>query len=107
MKLSVAVVIGLTTTLYAQAEMNRLMDLKLKQWARMRAEGVFDKFDNRRLQSVGPLPCANKEAGEYSCNSVSLFSFLSHRETGSTRKKGNDVWGKRIKIAFLPFVDTS
>lgn len=74
--------------------MDRLMQLKTDQRARMRAEGAFDKFDNARVGAVGPTPCTNGKAGEYSCEKVDMYGFLSHAQMGSTTKEGNDIWGK-------------
>ncbi|KAG7005837.1 hypothetical protein G7Y79_00017g042190 [Physcia stellaris] len=90
---SLVALAGLATTINAQAEMDRLMDLKIKHWTKMRAEGAFNKYDNARLQAVGPTPCVNGKAGEYACDKVDLLSFLSHQEMGSTTKEGNDIWG--------------
>ena len=95
MQLSVHLLAGLAATLRAQIEMDRLMDLKIKHWDSMRAAGAFDKYDNARLAAVGPTPCVNGKAGEYSCEKVDLFSFLSHAQMGSATKEGNDVWGKQ------------
>lgn len=93
---SIVALAGLATTINAQAEMDRLMDLKIKHWTKMRAEGAFDKYDNARLQAVGPTPCVNGKAGEYACDKVDLLSLLSHQEMGSTTKEGNDIWGKQF-----------
>lgn len=91
---SLVALAGLAATIHAQAEMDRLMDLKIKHWTKMRAEGAFDKYDNARMQAVGLTPCVNGKAGEYACDKVDLLSFLSHQEMGSTTKEGNDIWGE-------------
>ena len=93
MKLSSIILVGLATGLHAQKEMDRLMDLKIKHWDKMRADGAFDKFDNARKQAIGYTACVGGKAGEYACDRVDLLSFLSHQEMGSTTKEGNDVWG--------------
>ena len=94
MKLSAMLLGALAAYAYAQAEMDRLMDLKLKHWAKMRAEGAFD---NARLQAVaGPMPCVNGKSGPYSCSKVDMLGFLSHQDMGSSTKEGNDVWGMKI-----------
>ncbi|KAI4289313.1 MAG: hypothetical protein L6R35_001413 [Caloplaca aegaea] len=95
MKFSTLLVATFATAIHAQVEMDRLMDLKTKQWDRMRAEGVFNRYDNpnARVQAVGPTACVNGKAGEYSCDKVNLLSFLSHAEMGSSTKEGNDIWG--------------
>lgn len=99
MKLSIFLLVGLASSLHAQGEMDRLMDMKIKHWNSMRAAGVFDRYDNARMQAqpVGPTSCVNGKAGEYSCDKVDLLSFLSHQEMGSTTKEGNDIWGKQVR----------
>lgn len=76
------------------------MAMKIKHWDSMRAAGAFNKYDNTnaRMQAVGPTPCVNGKAGEYSCDKVNLLSFLSHAEMGSSTKEGNDVWGKYSNV---------
>lgn len=104
MKLSGLLFLGFATSLHAQGEMDRLMELKIKHWNSMRAAGVFNKYDikdNARIQAVGPAPCVNGKAGEYSCDKVDLTSFLSHAEMGSTTKEGNDVWGMSAMLRLL------
>ena len=99
MKLSGLLLLGLATSLNAQGEMDRLMDMKIKHWNSMRAAGAFNRYDiadNVRIQAVGPSPCVNGKAGEYSCDKVDLLSFLSHAEMGSATKEGNDIWGEPI-----------
>ncbi|KAL8726143.1 MAG: hypothetical protein Q9166_006900 [cf. Caloplaca sp. 2 TL-2023] len=93
MKFSGLLVAGLAASIHAQVEMDRLMELKVNHWNKMRLEGVFDQFDNARLQAVIPVPCVNGKSGPYSCSNVDMLSFLSHQQLGSTTKEGNDVWG--------------
>ena len=95
MYLSVFIFYGLTVLAYAQSEMDRLMDLKIKHWSKMRASGAFNRFDDTDARVMGTMPCTNGKAGEYACENVDMLSFLSHQEMGSTTKEGNDIWGKR------------
>lgn len=74
-----------------ELKMDRLMNLKLEHWGKMRAEGMFDT--NRVASVAQKVPCSRGKAGEYSCDRVDLLSFLSHEDMGSTTREGNDVWG--------------
>lgn len=94
MKYTVILWLASASLAFGQVEMERLMRLKMDQRARMRADGAFDQFDNARLGAVGPTPCTDGKAGEYSCENVDMYGFLSHAQMGSATKEGNDVWGK-------------
>lgn len=79
------------TTTADELKMDRLMNMKLEHWDKMRAEGMFDS--NRVASVAQKVPCSGGKAGEYSCDHVDLLSFLSHEDMESTTREGNDVWG--------------
>lgn len=106
MKLSTLLAAAFASAIHAQVEMDRLMELKTKHWDEMRANGVFNRYDNARVRPAGPAPCVNGKAGEYSCDKVNMLSFLSHAEMGSTTKEGNDIWGNLTRLyRLLRFTD--
>lgn len=74
-----------------ELKMDRLMNMKLEQWGKMRAEGMFDP--NRVASMAQKVTCSGGKAGDYSCDHVDLLSFLSHEDMGSITREGNDVWG--------------
>lgn len=83
---------GIAVTAVADGlEMDLLMNMKLDQWGKMRAEGMFGP--NRVGSVTQKVPCSGGKAGEYECDHVDLLSFLSHEDLGSTTRHGNDVWG--------------
>ncbi|CAO1601301.1 hypothetical protein XANCAGTX0491_004968 [Xanthoria calcicola] len=93
MKISTLFTVGLAASVHAQVEMDRLMRLKTDHWNSMRAQGVFNRYDNARLGATAPAPCVNGKSGPYSCDKVDMLSFLSHSQMGSSTKEGNDIWG--------------
>ena len=95
MKISTLFTVGLAASVHAQVEMDRLMRLKTDHWNSMRAQGVFNRYDNARLGAAVPAPCVNGKSGPYSCDKVDMLSFLSHSQLGSSTKEGNDIWGKQ------------
>ncbi|KAF2750128.1 hypothetical protein M011DRAFT_492421 [Sporormia fimetaria CBS 119925] len=79
-----------------ESKMERVMALKTKQWEDARAAGLFGgSLLYPSLKKV--TPCKKGQAGEYKCNNVNLHSFLSHEDTGSASKVGNDIWGWTAK----------
>lgn len=80
-----------TITTADELKMDRLMNMKLDHWGKMRAEGMFDS--NRVASVAQKVTCSGGKAGNYSCDHVDLLSFLSHEDMGSTTREGNDVWG--------------
>jgi choice-of-anchor B domain-containing protein len=95
MKYSAVVAAGLLG-LGATAEQNlnkmdRLKELKTASWDKMRAAGAFAA--GKYQSSTAFTPCVNGKAGEYSCDNVDLYTFLSHEDMGSTTREGNDIWG--------------
>lgn len=95
MKLPTLLTVGLAASVHAQVEMDRLMRLKTDHWNSMRAQGIFNRYDNARLGAATPVPCVNGKSGPYSCDKVDMLSFLSHSQLGSSTKEGNDIWGKQ------------
>ena len=81
----------------AQQDGSRMASLKAMKEAtrqRMKAEGAFDANKYKSFQGV--TPCVDGKAGEYSCNSVDLYGFLTHGDMGSTTREGNDLWGRLL-----------
>ena len=74
------------------SKMDRLMELKTKQWDNAMARGVFggSALYHKILKTT---PCINGKAGEYQCRNVNMHGFLSHEDLGSQVKMGNDIWG--------------
>ncbi|KXX80389.1 hypothetical protein MMYC01_203281 [Madurella mycetomatis] len=77
-------------------KMERVMDIKTKQWADARAKGLFG--GSALYHKIGSWqPCINGKSGRgknaYRCNKVDMHGFLSHEDLGSIEKAGNDVWG--------------
>ncbi|GAB1317917.1 Regulatory P domain-containing protein [Madurella fahalii] len=77
-------------------KMERVMDIKTKQWADAKAKGLFG--GSALYHKVGSWqPCINGRSGRgknsYRCNKVDMHGFLSHEDLGSIEKAGNDVWG--------------
>ena len=72
--------------------MDRLMELKHRDWERAKANGMFggSKLYPKRTQVT---PCVDGYAGEYRCNNVDMHGFLSHEDLRSPNLTGNDVWG--------------
>lgn len=70
------------------AKMDRLMSLKLRQRETQRTMGFFDpgKYSDKHVK------CENGKSGEYSCNNVDMYGFLSHEEMGSATRMANDCW---------------
>ena len=67
------------------------MSIKETQRQQFRDQGLFDagKYGgNNEL-----VECKDGKAGEYACKNVNMHGFLSHEETGSEAREGNDVWG--------------
>ncbi|KAL8757521.1 MAG: hypothetical protein Q9199_002164 [Rusavskia elegans] len=93
MRLPTLLTVGLAASVHAQVEMDRLMRLKTDHWNSMRAQGVFNRYNNARLGNATPVPCVNGKSGPYSCDKVDMLSFLSHSQLGSSTKEGNDIWG--------------
>lgn len=71
--------------------MDALKQKKLDQLARDESAGVYAKD---HYKSQGAADCVDGKAGEYSCNRVNLRGFLSHQDTQSSARRGNDIWGK-------------
>lgn len=89
MKVSSLAIVGFAGMALAK-EMAELMSIKTAQRNAQRSNGLFDAG---RYSQQTKTPCTNGKAGEYSCDKVDLYDFLSHQEMGSTTREGNDVWG--------------
>ena len=79
----------------AQQDVSRMASLKAMKVAsrqRMQTEGAFDA--NRYKSYQGVTPCVDGKAGEYSCDNVDLYGFLTHGDMGSATREGNDIWGR-------------
>jgi len=74
------------------SKMEEVMALKTKQWDEARAAGLFGG-SSMYPKVKKTTPCKKGKAGEYQCNNVNLHAFLSHEDTGSASKAGNDIWG--------------
>src|SRR2546430_2094139 len=94
--LLVAVFVGLATAAN-EIHTDRLMQLKADHWKSMRENGVFDSGRYKSISTT--TACVNGKAGEYSCQNVDMYAFLSHEDMGSSTKEGNDVWGKASPFA--------
>lgn len=71
--------------------MERLMNLKTTSYEKLRKDGFMDSGKYKSFHT--PQKCVGGKAGEYSCENVDLFAFLSHEDTGSAERQGNDIWG--------------
>jgi choice-of-anchor B domain-containing protein len=80
----------------AAGKMERVMQIKTKQWDDARAKGLFGGSALYR-KITSKKACIKGKAGSgneaYACNNVDLHGFLSHEDLGSATKAGNDVWG--------------
>lgn len=92
----VAAAAALGASAASASKMEKVMDIKTKQWADARAKGLFGGsalYKKIRTKT----PCVNGRAvrgkDAYQCNNVDLHGFLSHEDLGSAEKAGNDVWG--------------
>jgi choice-of-anchor B domain-containing protein len=76
----------------AASKMEKVMEIKTKQWEEARANGLFGGSAlYPKLKQMER--CRNGKAGEYKCNNVNMHSFLSHEDMGSKSLAGNDIWG--------------
>ncbi|OAA63776.1 hypothetical protein ISF_04485 [Cordyceps fumosorosea ARSEF 2679] len=70
--------------------MSKLMSAKMSQRAQHRADGAYDA--GRYAAAATSAKCSNGKAGDYSCRNIDLAGFLSHEDTGSSTREGNDIW---------------
>lgn len=86
-----------TAEIKSNMAMDRLMSLKVSAREKLRAKGYFHpgKWQSRREKQS----CIHGKAGEYSCDKVDLYSFLSHEDMGSVTKEGNDIWGMSTSLS--------
>ena len=87
-----ALSVGLAVAQQDTSRMATLKALKLATRQRMQSEGAFDANKYKSSQDV--TPCVDGKAGEYSCENVDLYGFLTHGDMGSSTREGNDIWGK-------------
>jgi choice-of-anchor B domain-containing protein len=71
------------------ASMNKVMQIKRKQWEECALEG---ECPNTKVHTTGRIACVDGYAGEYECCNVDLLSFVSLEDLGSGGD-GNDIWG--------------
>lgn len=71
------------------AMMDTIKEMKLDQWAKSRADGMFDL--DRWEPFTSPLPCEDGRAGEYRCNNIDMVGFLRHQDAGSETRVGADL----------------
>jgi choice-of-anchor B domain-containing protein len=77
---------------FDSAKMEGMMELKTQEWEAAAARGMF--AGSKKYKKTDKLTkCKNGYAGEYKCNNVDMYSFLSHEDMGSESFTGNDVWG--------------
>jgi choice-of-anchor B domain-containing protein len=80
----------------SSGKMEKVMEIKTKQWADARARGLFGG-SSRYFKIGSKYPCIRGKSGrgdqQYQCNNVDMHGFLSHEDLGSVDKAGNDVWG--------------
>lgn len=71
--------------------MAEMMEKKLAFRESQRQQGVFDEAAHTSSQAT--TKCTNGKAGEYSCENVDLWGFMTHADMGSSTREGNDIWG--------------
>ncbi|TFL02946.1 hypothetical protein BDV98DRAFT_565105 [Pterulicium gracile] len=76
----------------------RLMNMKMNQFARQKEAGAYDSSQYRGL---GYVPCVNGTAiavpgdrlNTFRCHNADLYSFRSHTELGDSSGQGSSSWG--------------
>ncbi|KAJ2903203.1 hypothetical protein MKZ38_010239 [Zalerion maritima] len=69
--------------------MGVMMDKKEKFREVQRANGRIDTATSTQVTTT----CTNGKAGEYECENVDMWGFISHASMGSSTREGNDLWG--------------
>ncbi|RPB00709.1 hypothetical protein L873DRAFT_1834993 [Choiromyces venosus 120613-1] len=66
---------------------------KYNSFAQHRANGEYNSTTHGRLAYT---PCLNGKAGEFRCNNVDLYDFVSHADLGNKTSEGSSTWGRLL-----------